>query len=236
MTRPTQLDVLFALLGTPTDGPVSGEVLTRRLGRAGLNASPSSLLATLLGLERSGHLTVRRSPVHEFALTPRGEAAALDLGPGQPVEAMVVMVDLVGFVAFTEQHGDEAARQAATAFHDTVDRELRQRDGRLVKTLGDGVLATLRSHSDPVPAVRAIAEACRLPNGARWPVRGAAHDGRPVAHGGDLYGADVNLAARLCDVAEPGELVLSATGTPGAEHVELRGVATPVAIRRVALT
>jgi class 3 adenylate cyclase len=234
MAGPKRLDVLFALLGTAADEPVDGPVLLRRLARAGIETSPGPLLTALLRLEESGHVTVQRSPVHAFALTSRGEAAALDLGPGRRVDAMVLMVDLVGFVAFTEEHGDDEAHRAALALHDAADTELRSRAGRVIKALGDGVLGTLPPGADTEGAVAGIAQRCSRPDGSRWKVRAGAREGRPIAFGGDLFGADVNLVSRLCDAAQPGELVL-AVGPPElpAERLEVRGVAQPVAIRRV---
>lgn len=234
MPRTKRLDVLFALLGTTRDGPVDGEALTRRLARAGAPTAPDALLSALLRLEESGHVAVRRHPSHAFSITPLGEDAAHDLGPGGRVEALVVMIDLVGFVTFTEEHGDDAARQAALMLHDASDTELRSRSGRVVKSLGDGVLGTLPTGSDVHEAVTAIARRCERPDGSRWQVRAAAREGRPIAHGGDLYGADVNLVARLCSAALPDELVLALSlGDDDAERVEVRGLTDPVPIRRV---
>jgi class 3 adenylate cyclase len=231
---PKRLDVLFALLGTTPDEPVDGSGLIRRLGRAGVNAGPGSLLSALLRLEESGHVTVQRTPSYAFSLTPRGEEAAHDLGPGARVDATVLMLDLVGFVAFTEEHGDDEAHRAALVLHDAADAELRSRSGRVVKSLGDGVLGTLPPGADTEGAVVAIAQRCARPDGSRWEVRAGAREGRPIAFGGDLYGADVNLVARLCDAARPDELVLAVgPAVPVTERLEVRGLAQPVSIRRV---
>lgn len=233
MGRPKRLDLLFALLGSSADEPVNGRMLTRRLADAGLEASPGTLLTALLRLERSGHVVVRRAPSHAFSLTPLGEAAARDLGPGKPVDVVVLMVDLVGFVAFTEAHGDDAARHAATVLHDAAAVVLRDRSGRFVKSLGDGVLGTLPPGADAGEAVAAIARRCERPDGSRWSVRAAARDGRPIAHRGDLYGADVNLVARLCDAAGPNELVLAVGPGAARELVDVRGLADAVPVVRV---
>lgn len=234
MQAPTQLDLLFGLLGTSPAAPVEGGELTDRLHRAGLRTRPAALLTSLLRLEDSGHVSVRRKPTYAFALTERGTAAAHDLGPGARVDVVVLMLDLVGFVAFTEEHGDDAARRAATGLADAAEAELRARGGRLVKSLGDGVLGTLPAGTDASAAVAGIARRCTRPDGSRWSVRAAARLGNPIAFGPDLYGADVNLVSRLCAAAAPDELVMAVgPEVSGAERLEVRGLPTPVPVVRV---
>ncbi len=114
--------------------------------------------------------------------------------------------------------------------------ELSSVNGRLVKHLGDGVLGSLPVEADPVAVLAAVARRCEQPGGAPWAIRASARHGRPIAHGSDLYGADVNLAARLCAAAEPGQVVLSGfPAVPPVEDLAVRGRSTPVPISRVAL-
>ena len=234
MARPSRLDLLLALLGTTPAAPVTADGLVALLHRGGLRPSPSQLLASLLRLERSGHVHVARRDQYRFALTPLGEDAAYDLGPGQRVEVTVVMIDLVGYVAFTEEHGDDAAHRAARQLHDVARIESARCRGRVVKQLGDGILLGLPPRVDAAEVVTAISRRCRRPDGSRWPVRAAARSGRPIEHGGDLYGADVNLVARLCEQADPDQLVLAVEQPEeAAEHLEVRGLASPVGVTRV---
>jgi class 3 adenylate cyclase len=234
MVRPKRLDLLFALTGTSEAAPMSPAELLGSLEAGGLEARPDAVLAGVLGLERSGHVAVGRDGGYAFGLTPLGEEAAHELGPGEAVALTVVMIDLVGFVAFTEAHGDDAAHRAARQLHDIAHTELRLRSGRVVKPLGDGVLAALPADADAADAVTAIARRCRLPDGSRWPIRSAARRGRPIAHGGDLFGADVNLVARLCDAARPDELVVALDAPADSdERLDVRGLASAVAVVRV---
>src|SRR5436190_1414169 len=83
-------------------------------------------------------------------------------------------------------------------------------DGTIVKPLGDGFMGTATRSDAAIDAVRQVAHRCRRPDGERWPLRASVHRGRPIAFRGDLFGADVNLAARLCEAASPGELVTTA--------------------------
>lgn len=238
MPRATRLDALLALLDAPGVG-VDGTTLTRALTDAGLRTSPTRLLRSLLELEDSGHVSIRR-PDYEFAITDLGREAVIDLAPGAAIHATVVLMDLVGFVAFTDDRGDQAAARAARLLRDVAADELERRGGRLVKHLGDGILGAVAPEVDAVELVAAIADRLRHDDGTPWPVRAAARTGRPIAMAGDLFGADVNLVARLCALAAPGELVIGAAddacdGAPLLEHVEVRGLSEPVAVIRVPL-
>ena len=236
MARTSNLEVLLALLGTSADGPIDGDTVSRRLAANGRDMTASRLLAQLLALEASGHLDVSRENGYRFALTPFGEEAAYELGPGDPIEVVLVMVDLVGFVAFTAEHGDNAAHQAARKLQDLGDAELRRAGGKLVKPLGDGFLGTVRTPAEAVGIVRHVAERCLRPDGRPWPLRAAVHPGRPISFRGDLFGADVNLTARLCSAAQPGELVMTtALGDPAAESLVVRGLNDPIAVTRMAV-
>jgi adenylate cyclase len=236
VARSSHFEVLLALLGTSTTGPVDGETVSRRLAAGGRTLSPKRLLAQLLTLEASGHLEVSRDGSHRFALTALGEEAAYALGPGDPIEVVLVMVDLVGFVSFTAEQGDGAAHEAARRLQDIGDAELRRAGGKLVKPLGDGFLATVRTPNEGVAIVRRVAEKCLRPDGQPWPLRAAVHPGRPISFRGDLFGADVNLTARLCSAAQPGQVVLTAAaGDPDAESLSVRGLAEPIAVKRLAV-
>jgi class 3 adenylate cyclase len=230
----SQLDVLLTLLGTRADGAIDGDTVMRRLGLAGHDVRASTLLSRLLELETAGLVEVQRAGGYRFALSARGEDAAYELGPGDPIDVVLVMLDLVGYVAFTSQHGDAAAHDAARRLHDLADVELRRAGGKVVKHLGDGFLGTVCRPADGVACVRTIAARCERPDGQRWAVRAAVHRGRPIAFRGDLFGADVNLASRLCAAAEPGQLLVTTTvDDPHAESIAVRGLPHPIAATRV---
>lgn len=236
MKRASTLELLLALLGTSADSPLDGEAIARRLAANGREVAASTVLAQLLRLESSGHVDIDRTNGYRFALTPTGEDAAYELGPGDPIEVVLVMVDLVGFVSFTAERGDNAAHQAAVQLQDLGDAELRRAGGKLVKPLGDGFLGTVRTAHDGIATVRTVAARCRQPDGQPWPVRAAVHPGRPIAYRGDLFGADVNLTARLCAAARPGELVMTAgLDHTDCEQLPVRGLSNPVAVTRMSV-
>jgi adenylate cyclase len=141
------------------------------------------------------------------------------------------MADLVGYVAYTARAGDAAAHAIAAALGRAATKALRERGGDVVKLIGDGVLATAPSVARAVDAARAIAGACRDLDGGPWMLRAAVHAGRPVAHRGDLFGADVNLVSRLCALAPAGQVLV----TGGGEAYPVRGLDEPVAAKALAL-
>src|SRR3954451_19580436 len=105
MGKASKLDVLLALLGSSSEYAVDGATLGRRLELAGHSTSASSLLTHLLALEATGLVEIRRDGGYAFALTMEGERSAYQLGPGDAIDVVLVMVDLVGFVSFTAEHG-----------------------------------------------------------------------------------------------------------------------------------
>jgi TolB-like protein/Tfp pilus assembly protein PilF len=98
---------------------------------------------------------------------------------------------------------------------DQAEQVLPTYEGRLVKSLGDGLMLEFSTAQNCVNAAFAIQQQSRLANESlpparRMHLRMGAHVARFVADQRDIYGTDVNLAARLTTVAGPGELVVSA--------------------------
>lgn len=113
------------------------------------------------------------------------------------------MVDLAGYTALTETHGDEEAADLATTFADLARSCLGDFD-RLIKCIGDAVLL---ASSDPRSGLalveRLLAETCELDG---FPLaRAGLHHGPAVERDGDMFGAAVNLAARVAGQAAGGQ-------------------------------
>jgi adenylate cyclase len=125
-------------------------------------------------------------------------------------EGAVAFTDIVGFTEFTADRGDEGAL-AVLDLQDQIVRDALPDDGRIVKTLGDGLMLWF---AEAVTALRACLELRdRFEQAATddvplW-VRMGMHWGCPTPRGDDLVGHDVNVAARIVDVAGPGELLVS---------------------------
>ena len=121
-----------------------------------------------------------------------------------------LFADLVGYTSLTERVGDDAAADLAVAFQHRAQRLAGIYGCDVVKKLGDAVM--IRGED----AARVVALALRLrrelaAEGDCPPLRMGVHSGPAVHRDGDWYGATVNVAARVADVAAPGEILLSLT-------------------------
>lgn len=126
---------------------------------------------------------------------------------GVRVRRTFAFVDLSGFTAFTEREGDDQASQVLAGFRACV-RDVASTHGvRVAKWLGDGAMLVGVDGEALVAAVVDLAarvEASDSPLAVRIGVSG----GDVIVFEGDDYiGGAVNLAARLCAVAAPGELL-----------------------------
>jgi len=121
-----------------------------------------------------------------------------------------LFADLVGFTAFTERVGDEAAADVAVAFQSAAAHLAADYDCEVVKSLGDAVMI----HGSE--AARVVALALRIARELSvegWcpPLRMGVHSGAAARRGSDWYGSTVNVAARLADAAGAGEVLISLT-------------------------
>lgn len=115
------------------------------------------------------------------------------------VDTVVIFVDIAGFTAFTEAHGDHRAAELADRFATIAARVLGPGD-EMIKTLGDAVMIT---SSDPAAALaflRRLHDETRRIDG--FPLlRAGICAGAVVKRRGDVFGSTVNTAARLAAVA-----------------------------------
>lgn len=126
---------------------------------------------------------------------------------GRPADAAVVVVDLAGFTALTEIHGDHAAADLAENFADLA-RSVLADDDRLDKTLGDGLLMTTPTALSALQLLVRLADA--LTSARRFPaLRAAIHFGPVVRSATDVYGTTVNTAARMAALARPGQVLVT---------------------------
>jgi len=137
-------------------------------------------------------------------------AEAQGRGRGE-VDVAVVFTDLVGFSSWALEAGDERAIVLLRLLSEAVEPPIVQRKGEVVKRLGDGIMGAFR---DAPRALEAAFEASERVaaidlDGYRPRLRTGVHLGRPRKVGRDYFGVDVNIAARLAEAAEPGEVLVS---------------------------
>lgn len=153
------------------------------------------------------------------------------------VDTVVVFVDMAGFTAFTEVHGDHRAAELADTFATLAAGALGPGDA-MIKTLGDAVLITSENPTAAVAFLRRLHDETRRVRG--FPLlRAGITAGSVVQRRGDVFGSTVNTAARLAAVAEAGQIVANgdaASALGGSDRVaavslgplQLRNVGSPV--------
>ena len=118
----------------------------------------------------------------------------------------IVFADLVGFVRFTEEEGEDEALDLLERFIVAVEDSL-PGGARVVKNIGDGVMI---AGSDPVALTDWAIEFQEAFERRSRPRIGI-HFGRTLYRDGDYYGRNVNLAARVVARAHGGEVLVTDT-------------------------
>jgi class 3 adenylate cyclase len=161
----------------------------------------------------------------------------------------VLFTDLVGFTEYTGVVGDESALTALDAQTDIVGAAIEGCDeARIVKELGDGVMVWFVSADDALRCATALladVESARARGEFPLPMRLGLHFGAALQRGDDLVGQTVNIAARVCELAGPGELLVSehlvdavngACLPPGVRPIgpaRVKGIDEPIWVHRV---
>ncbi|MET0307008.1 MAG: AAA family ATPase [Solirubrobacterales bacterium] len=162
--------------------------------------------------------------------------------------AIVLFSDLVDSTALLASLGDDRMDSVRRAHVQDVTDAVARSGGRVVKTLGDGVMASFESALGALRSAAAIQAAVeRLDieqGGIGLAARVGVAAGEPIVDGDDLHGMPVVIASRLSSVAETGEvlvqdlveaLVASRDGVelePAKEYM-LKGIPSPVSASRL---
>ena len=160
-----------------------------------------------------------------------------------------LIADIRGYTRFTERHGDEASARLAAKFRDVVHEGVQLRGGQLIEIRGDEALAVFDSARQGIRAAVDLQNrfAEETDEDANCPMRvGIGIDsGEAIKlEDGSFRGAALNVAARLCGLAQGGEIILSegtshlAGRLPGLRYVDrgrahLKGIADTVRLIRV---
>jgi class 3 adenylate cyclase len=172
--------------------------------------------ARFVPLEGSNHLPSSHEeaieivrPAIEFLTGDRQKTRSAD----EIVPATVMFTDIEGSTSLTHRLGDEGAQRLLREHNETVRRALDSYHGKEIKHTGDGIMASFFSASRAVGCALNIQEAFEKRNGINPEdavrVRIGLNAGEPIAEGNDLFGTSVQLARRICDRADPGQVLVS---------------------------
>ena len=130
--------------------------------------------------------------------------------------AAILAADVVGYSRLMESDEGDTLARLKTMRKEVFDARLPDHNGRIVKTMGDGVLVEFGSAVDAVQHAvevqQALAERNQAENAERRiELRIGINVGDVIVEGDDLYGDGVNIAARLEALADPGGIFISGT-------------------------
>jgi class 3 adenylate cyclase/pimeloyl-ACP methyl ester carboxylesterase len=142
--------------------------------------------------------------------------------PGVGAVHTILFSDVEGSTSLTERLGDAKAREVLRTYERIVRDALRAHGGSEVKSLGDGFMASFSSGTRALECAIAIQRAFADYNAAllrqaqdehtepvEVRVRIGLNAGEPIAEEEDLFGTAVNMAARIADQAEGGEILVA---------------------------
>jgi class 3 adenylate cyclase len=139
-----------------------------------------------------------------------GEEAAT----GGPPSGLVTILftDMEGSTTLTQRLGDARAQDVLHTHNAIIRDALKAHEGSETKHTGDGIMASFASASRALECAIAMQRAFAHHNdSAEEPirVRVGLNAGEPIAEEKDLYGTAVQLAARICAQAQPGQILAS---------------------------
>lgn len=153
---------------------------------------------------------------------------ATTAGAGDRRELAVGFVDLVGYTSRSRGMGGRELGAMVEDFESIAAEVIARHAGRVVKTVGDGVLFTANTAVDAMEIALDLPEEWAAED--RPPLRTGAAYGEVLTRLGDVYSPVVNLASRLTSIARPGtvlvdrELAGRLRGLPGYRVKPLRRV------------
>ena len=170
----------------------------------------------------------RESVVHHASLAVlqvwQSLAEAIGRGRGD-TELAILFTDLVEFSSWELTAGDAAALELLREIDAVVEAAIIAHRGRVVKRLGDGLMATFLTAQGAVDGALEAQDALEHVelDGYRPRMRAGIHWGRPRRLGGDYLGVDVNVAARVGEAAKAGQVLVSDRALA---HLDLLGLQT----------
>jgi class 3 adenylate cyclase len=165
-------------------------------------------------------------------------------GQGSAFRA-VMFTDIVGSTEMTARLGDEQSVEMVRAHDSIVRRSLKKLNGREIKHTGDGLMASFDETAQSIECARSIQkdfETFNKSSPEKLGLRIGLDAGEPVSDNSDLFGSTVQMAARLCAIAERDSIYVTnavRAFAPGEVQViergsrDLKGFSQPIPVFEV---
>ncbi|MFN2457832.1 MAG: adenylate/guanylate cyclase domain-containing protein, partial [Chitinophagaceae bacterium] len=122
--------------------------------------------------------------------------------------AAIMFTDIVGYTALMGRD-EQKAFEILTKNRELQKPIIEKYNGKWIKEIGDGILASFQTVSDAVHAAKEIQEHCR--ESGEYSLRIGIHLGEIVFEGEDVFGDAVNVASRIQSIAPVGGIYVSET-------------------------
>src|SRR5487761_965091 len=173
-------------------------------GEAGFRAGPDLLRLVAEGLGQ---------PVNSAQpLTPETIIGSLSVGQTEGT-VTIMFTDMEGSTNLLSTRGFTESHEIMKAYETIIDEKVAEHAGRRIKGLGDGLMVSFGSSRHGVECAleiqKAIAEYSKQNPERKIRIRIGINTGEVVEEAGDIFGAAVNVAARVAGKAKGGEVLVS---------------------------
>jgi pilus assembly protein CpaF len=173
-------------------------------GEAGFRADPALLRSVAEGLGQNVN------PAQ--ALTPETIIGSLSAGQSEGT-VTIMFTDVEGSTQMLSSRGFTTSHEIMKAYESIIEEKITEHAGRRIKGLGDGVMVSFGSTRHAVECgiaiQRGIGEYSKQNPERRLKIRIGINTGEVVEEAGDIFGAAVNVAARVAGKAKGGEILVS---------------------------
>jgi class 3 adenylate cyclase len=139
----------------------------------------------------------------------------MDLYPDEPVKSIAVLfTDLVGSTKYFKEYGDKAGRTMLQEHYEIATPIINEYGGKLIKALGDSVMASFVNPLEAFKSAIKMQQQFQIYNQGkdtqdRVHVRIGLHYGNVIVEEKDIYGDVVNVASKLTNMSEGGQIYIS---------------------------
>src|SRR5947209_9215525 len=179
-------------------------LVPQELARAVAAAIPGARFTTVAGQDSMAWLGDGEAligEIEEFLTGSRTPAPYNEL-------RAIMFTDIVGSTELAAHLHHKQWQRLLSEHYALLRREIELRGGRAVKAMGDGFLATF---SEPEQAIRAATEVLRSSPSSGLDVRAGIHVGAVESFPDDVRGIAVHIAARTCEQADRGQILVTRT-------------------------